>query len=744
MASDGGDQDARYALSKLLQRGTVTEYERKSFNIERENTSIVLSWPSEEAPPVIEGSLDANEDIGVVEVSSAIDGVFDIGESNVESMKVRSEFSEFLENKESVEEVVVGGGEACGVGEYGLNIVISVLKDGDGEFDDRLNEINLDLSHEFVIRVLKNRDVFGESLVVLLNPIWVPILWGYCVYKSILQTRNVAHRKGGKKEYRSRIKIFVRHRLEDKGYVKELAPTTLGEAFSIARIIEARFESIAGKKLNIEEKIDIVLSWPTEKAPPVIEGSLYANEDIGVVEVSSAIDDVFDIGESNVESMKVCSEFSEFSENKESVEEVVVGGGEACGVGEYGLNIVISPKDGDGEFDDRLNEINLDLSHEFVTRVLENRDVFGESLVELLNPIWVPILWGVSGFNKSSFANKDVAMGKEAKRIWDPGIKIFFRHHLEDKARFESIAGKKLNIEEKIDIVLSWPSEEAPPVIEGSLDANEDIGVVEVSSAIDGVFDIGESNVESMKVRSEFSEFLENKESVEEVVVGGGEACGVGEYGLNIVISVLKDGDGEFDDRLNEINLDLSHEFVIRVLENRDVFGESLVVLLNPIWVPILWGVSGVNKSSFANKDVAMGKEAKRIWDPGIKIFLGITLRTRSKRPLKVVPYLDTIRKGRINMLGLFIDNDKELDFKLVIKLHTMALELSARVRERGELILELKRLPNSFDDVDGVKLLLDLQESDIAKVRSIWTIITDTQLKVVVKVSSGVELRHN
>ncbi|GJT85975.1 hypothetical protein Tco_1067692 [Tanacetum coccineum] len=117
------------------------------------------------------------------------------------------------------------------------------------------------------------------------------------------------------------------------------------EAFSIARIIEAHFETITGKKLNIEEKIDIVLSWPSEEAPPVIKGSLDANEDIAVVEVSSAIDDVFDIGERNVESMEVRSKFSEFSENKESVEEVVVDGGETCGVGE--------------EFDGRLDKINL-------------------------------------------------------------------------------------------------------------------------------------------------------------------------------------------------------------------------------------------------------------------------------------------------------------------------------------------------------------------------------------------------
>ncbi|GJR03655.1 hypothetical protein Tco_0526639 [Tanacetum coccineum] len=107
-----------------------------------------------------------------------------------------------------------------------------------------------------------------------------------------------------------------------------LAPTTLEEAFSIARIMEARFEIIAGKKLNIEEKIDIVLSWPSKEVPPEIKGSLDVDEDIGVDAVSSAIDCVIHIGESN----EVRSKFGEFSDNKERVVEVVVGGGEALGV----------------------------------------------------------------------------------------------------------------------------------------------------------------------------------------------------------------------------------------------------------------------------------------------------------------------------------------------------------------------------------------------------------------------------
>ncbi|GJQ89931.1 hypothetical protein Tco_0001070 [Tanacetum coccineum] len=150
-----------------------------------------------------------------------------------------------------------------------------------------------------------------------------------------------------------------------------LAPTTLVEAFSIARIMEAHFETITGKKLNIEEKIDIVLSWPSEEAPPVIKWSLDANEDIGVVEVSSTIDDVFDIGESNVESMEVRSEFSEFSENKESVEEVVVGGGEALGVGEDDDTGNAATDGGDDAVESGdISILNSLIGHE--TRVLPN------------------------------------------------------------------------------------------------------------------------------------------------------------------------------------------------------------------------------------------------------------------------------------------------------------------------------------------------------------------------------------
>ncbi|GJS28999.1 hypothetical protein Tco_0489619 [Tanacetum coccineum] len=130
-ASGDSDRDAKDALSKLLQMGK---------NI-KEKAYATLSLPSEEASLVVKGPLDANEDtflslrsedpkfriqektveyvralnaaplevvfIGPVdEVSSAIDDVFDIGESNMESMRVHSNFAEFFESKESAKKVL--------------------------------------------------------------------------------------------------------------------------------------------------------------------------------------------------------------------------------------------------------------------------------------------------------------------------------------------------------------------------------------------------------------------------------------------------------------------------------------------------------------------------------------------------------------------------------------------------------------------------------------------------------------
>nr|GEZ29146.1 hypothetical protein [Tanacetum cinerariifolium] len=74
--------------------------------------------------------------------------------------------------------------------------------------------------------------------------------------------------------------------------------TSLEEAFSLACITKARFEAITEKKKEhiIKKKSYIIISLQSELASPEIKWSLDAgDEDIGIDEVSSAIDCVFHI-----------------------------------------------------------------------------------------------------------------------------------------------------------------------------------------------------------------------------------------------------------------------------------------------------------------------------------------------------------------------------------------------------------------------------------------------------------------
>nr|GEV40162.1 retrotransposon Gag protein [Tanacetum cinerariifolium] len=75
-------------------------------------------------------------------------------------------------------------------------------------------------------------------------------------------------------------------------------PAILEEAFYLARIIEARLKAIAEKEQIIKKKADVILSLRSELASPDIKRSLDGDEDIGVDEVSSVIDIVFDSGKS--------------------------------------------------------------------------------------------------------------------------------------------------------------------------------------------------------------------------------------------------------------------------------------------------------------------------------------------------------------------------------------------------------------------------------------------------------------
>ncbi|GJS52002.1 hypothetical protein Tco_0625364 [Tanacetum coccineum] len=150
-------------------------------------------------------------------------------------------------------------------------------------------------------------------------------------------------------------------------------PTTLGESFFLARITEARFEAIvheekatAKKDQNIKETTDTITSLRSEVASPEVKGSLDANEDT---------------------LLSLRSEDSNLSIQEKAVEYVrALNAALLKVVFARPFDIGVDEDEG-GEFDDRLDEINLDLSQEFMIGVLESRDVSGGSLVGFLK--WV-------------------------------------------------------------------------------------------------------------------------------------------------------------------------------------------------------------------------------------------------------------------------------------------------------------------------------------------------------------------
>ncbi|GJW27660.1 putative reverse transcriptase domain-containing protein [Tanacetum coccineum] len=96
---------------------------------------------------------------------------------------------------------------------------------------------------------------------------------------------------------------------------------------------------------------------------------------------------------------------------------------------------------------------------------------------------------------------------------------------------------------------------------------------------------------------------------------------------------VNTDEGGEFDDRLDEITLDLSREFVIRVLESKDVSGGSLVGFLKWVYrekncevfsVTSRWESCGSGRRKVVEKTAEDGRTSGNdrgitIWDLGIK-----------------------------------------------------------------------------------------------------------------------------
>ncbi|GJV88080.1 hypothetical protein Tco_1532018 [Tanacetum coccineum] len=72
------------------------------------------------------------------------------------------------------------------------------------------------------------------------------------------------------------------------------------------------------------------------------------------------------------------------------------------------------------------------------------------------------------------------------------------------------------------------------------------------------------------------------------------------------------------------------------------------------------------------------------------------------------------------DMLVMWFKNEKAKDINLVVHLETLAQKVKGRVKERGELILELKTLTWSLKAFESVKLLTQFQRADMVKQRAL------------------------
>ncbi|GKA91730.1 phospholipase-like protein [Tanacetum coccineum] len=82
------------------------------------------------------------------------------------------------------------------------------------------------------------------------------------------------------------------------------------------------------------------------------------------------------------------------------------------------------------------------------------------------------------------------------------------------------------------------------------------------------------------------------------------------------------------------------------------------------------------------------------------------------------------------DMLHYLFEKENELDFTLSRKMSHMVWQYTDRVGQRLDLIAELKKLQGSILSFETVKLLRDVNDADLSKVRAFMTAISQIQVK--------------
>ncbi|GJV10826.1 hypothetical protein Tco_1352367 [Tanacetum coccineum] len=96
------------------------------------------------------------------------------------------------------------------------------------------------------------------------------------------------------------------------------------------------------------------------------------------------------------------------------------------------------------------------------------------------------------------------------------------------------------------------------------------------------------------------------------------------------------------------------------------------------------------------------------------------------------------------DMLLYLFEKEKELDFTLSRQISQIVRQYTNRVGYRLDVIAKLEKMQGSILAFETVKLLRDVNDAGLSKVRSFMNAISHIKIKVLKKISFVVQMRGN
>ncbi|GJS37757.1 hypothetical protein Tco_0536139 [Tanacetum coccineum] len=218
--------------------------------------------------------------------------------------------------------------------------------------------------------------------------------------------------------------------------------------------------------------------------------------------------------------------------------------------------------------------------------------------------------------------------------------------------------------------------------------------------------------------------------------------------GLHMMEVVSDNGKGVFiediveDEELNEDPIEMTKEVKAEQETQEPVYYDFHPLMCDSDYDHSISGLEG-DLETWNDDDALLQQEDPYVVIPtriqGIKHHGDALLATYSSTTMSQLSRLATSANSILvkDMMVQLFETDNERDFKLVRETYVMYQELNVRCQERREKMMEMQRLLSRFNVVvESFKLLKELQDDEFEKSREMMKLISETQLKVLKKIS--------